>query len=389
MRFDIAPWKFLSRWFAVSALGWLLAGCGGGGGGSTSPEAQAAVPLQLSNVRVSGATQDTIASTSTLGSVYVFADLTGTLSALNGQTIFIVVEDPEQLFNEFGPTFTPGTNGLDNALILRGNVTYGRVGHYLGSLRVHVCLDLACKREMGASPLLVPYDITIRPGVRFQADSPLTVAADFGTVPAALRLPYVIPQGATPEWTTSVSFSDGGLYSPGPDGTPKISGQNLDEVVLPLLLAPVGTHAIRLFVDGRALGSDGVLPLHTELQINYVVRPVAGRAVAFSPPAADFVGSSGGVFTSDHLVVGADGTRYGQVSRVVYLPAGGGNLDAGSSAWLDVSPTLPFTFRLTGRACPNLVSNCLAAGRYSAEVFFKSSAGVESPQALAVTMTVN
>jgi hypothetical protein len=60
----------------------LLAACGAGGG-----EDGDAFDLRLVNVRATGTTQRVYASTQRLGNVTISADVTGTLSRLNGRTL--------------------------------------------------------------------------------------------------------------------------------------------------------------------------------------------------------------------------------------------------------------------------------------------------------------
>lgn len=86
----------------------------------------------------------------------------GDLTLLEGKTLYLLVEDPEQFYSG------PGTVRFDAAsrlfyLTLKSNAL-SRIGPYKGQLRLFACLNAACTEQLQGSPFSVPYDVTVREG---------------------------------------------------------------------------------------------------------------------------------------------------------------------------------------------------------------------------------
>ncbi|HET7792089.1 MAG TPA: hypothetical protein VFL64_01785, partial [Rhizobacter sp.] len=161
--------------------------------------------LALSNVRIPIVDQEVFEGGDPLVAIEVTADLSGDLSKL-GQ-VFVVVEDRDQLFST--AAVSPGANGRDNRLIIQGRPINLVAGTFSGPLRVFVCLDVECQRTVAGSPVIVPYTITVRPGIKMNFPTPLTVATGAGS-PRTLELPITLPPG-TEAWSAAFDFGPNGI----------------------------------------------------------------------------------------------------------------------------------------------------------------------------------
>lgn len=156
---------------ALIAITGALSGCGGGGGSSTDPQAAPPAPtVQLTNVRLptltatvyEGQTGDSLSSA--MSSTTIMADLSGDLAALNGKTIYVRVHDPDRVLESAAP-FLP-LSATDSRLGLSFTQNNPAPGSYVGPLTVDVCWDAACTQRFGGSPITVPYQIQVLPGLK-------------------------------------------------------------------------------------------------------------------------------------------------------------------------------------------------------------------------------
>ncbi|TDM08749.1 MAG: hypothetical protein C4K60_04945 [Ideonella sp. MAG2] len=402
-------WRALSISVLLSLAG--LAGCGGGGGDSASTGGGGAQPpladsVRLSNVRTKGTAQTTYVSNLNIGDLSVTVDVTGDLTRLSGQTLYVIVEDVDQLFLA-DATLRTSVDGLNNELILQGSPTAGRQGRYKGPVKIRVCTDVACTVQLGNSPITVPYDIEVREGLAFTSKAPLVVEADFGVIPEDVVISYSAPAAAdVPSSPTLFAILPGTPPSLDlQDKTPKsavVQSDPAKTVRVSLGTAPVGTRTIQVGLSTRAPTEAGTVTLNAATEITYVVRPVAGKVAVFDPNTVEIstVASPiyGGQF-SPVKVLSADGKRYSSVSRVEYLARSpSGNLDAGALQWvtsvLNSTPSSDWTqtVQLGGTACPGNIMDmsrpCLAPGRYDALVYLKTEDGLELTAPVPVSMTV-
>lgn len=373
----------------------LLASCGGGGGSPAASDP--ALSVRLGNVRIAQATQRVFEGEA-LSNIMITADVTGDLAQLNGQTLFVLVEDATALFSGT-PRVTIAGNGIDNRVELLAQSTTGRIGSYRQPLRLRVCLDSACTRPIQGSPVELPLQIDVLPGLRFADAAPLVIQLPFGTAPAARSFAVVLPEGMTQiEWDP--------VPEPRVYGIAATPGSTSSVDLTPVRL-PVGTHDAQLTVKGIANlgGRTRLLSATTPVQIR--VQSVPGVTGGFYPARLDNQTYSNAGLNSpidgerQTEVVVADGTRYTALSRIVYLPpVPGGNADAQGLEWLSISVDArstgsrePVLVTATPRACLELASggpiSCLGPGRYEAEVYLKTADGREFPTPLLVSNQVN
>jgi hypothetical protein len=322
-----------------AAIAWLVAGlatlasCGGGGGGDGS--AGSGTGLRLGNVRAQNTTQRVYASTAPIGTVTITADVTGDLSRLDGRAVYVIVTDPDGLF-EATPAVTIMNNGLGNSIELFGKPAQGRAaGTYRGPLTLRVCLDSACTQQFEGSPATLPLQIEVLAGL--QVAAPLVIDLPFGQAPAAVDVPVTVPSDAA-GFAATLSAIPGK-----PEGAmtfDRLPAPAQGLRILPRSL-PVGTYTQTFTLEGTAFVAGQGFPLSTTLPVTINVRPTPGVEMKVDPPQVALQTLATGSFIPEAsapliTVLSADGQRYSELSRVRYLPAGPGILDAAGLDWLEV-----------------------------------------------------
>lgn len=374
----------------AGALMVLLAACGGGGGGG-SPQGDA---LRLTNIQATGNVQRAFEGPQALGGVVITADVSGDLAALNGQTVYVIVEDSDALF-EAAPRVSISSNGIGNMIELFGRPLTGRTGSYRNPLRLNVCLDAACQRPFAGSPYLVSMQVDVLPGLSFAGATPRVIDLPFGAPVTQVSLPVNLP--------AEVNFWDFTLTPPAGIPWSTMTARKADNTTLELQVErlPVGryTHSLQVrataVLDGGSYALGGTLPI----EVNILA---SGQQAAWSPGSAALRVTTSpianSVDTFNAFLIAADGRIYSELSRVEYLPAGpSGNLDAGSIQWLSLGTggnSAAFGAQTlvggTTNGChaPTVISPCLPPGRYDARLWMKDLAGLEQPVPLPVTLTV-
>jgi hypothetical protein len=198
---------------ALVVLVAMFAACGGGGGGGGGSEGVAAAqdgagtPRPAQGPTVSAAPDQTIVRERLQESegfgalLHVIA--TGDVSPLQGQTIYVVIEDPASLFKP-----TPQIelhSDLHGAWIRLNHRPMDLPGRFQGELKVHVCLDAACGSELPGSPVKVPFDVIVRPGMTVDRDT-IHLALGFGEVPPDQTIHVTLPPETVGEWSVFASL---------------------------------------------------------------------------------------------------------------------------------------------------------------------------------------
>ncbi|MEY4563492.1 MAG: hypothetical protein RLZZ618_2769, partial [Pseudomonadota bacterium] len=151
----------------------LMSACGGGNGGD-DVAANVNVTVGLTTVP---SIQATVATGRSIADLTLSAKVTGELPALNGKTIYVVLEDPSNLFQAATSLSGPNAQG-DMQIVLTGK-PLNTVGDLSGNVTVHACLDLGCNTELRGSPVQIPYQVAVRPGLALSQTS-FDVSAIFG-----------------------------------------------------------------------------------------------------------------------------------------------------------------------------------------------------------------
>ena len=260
---------------AVSALVVILLSCGGGGGGGGAA-AGPSVSVALSDP---GQIQATVMAEGAMPDVRISGYATGDLKSLAGKVIYVVVEDPDSLFvHNTLLTFDPGSRAEAYSVLLPGNHLM-TPGQLKGSLKIHVALDANLSQPLGNSPLQVPYDVMVLPGLSVGQQT-LAVNAIFGDTTAARTIPVSLPASVTTWAVQNIT-----PYYPQPFvWSPSIVKGPGDAVSLSLYPAPPGTYNYTFRVTASAQPPGGALHEYgKDIAVTYTIAPNTGVDYAVAP----------------------------------------------------------------------------------------------------------
>ncbi len=154
-----------------------LVACGGGSSGSGSAE----TPTKPAAVGLSGIKLPTVVGERMIGNLLgagpvlqadIEADVTGDLTTLTGKQVYVIVNDPNGIFNKAlliqeAPTRYRLRLYYESAAY--GATDYDMpVGDFKSSVQVSVCLDAACTQPFAGSPIAMPYSYKVEQGLRVQ-----------------------------------------------------------------------------------------------------------------------------------------------------------------------------------------------------------------------------
>jgi hypothetical protein len=229
-----------------------MAACGGGGGGGGGGDsggtgsAPPSTDVRFTNVAVPTISNEVFESGvgDSLFPWTVTADAIGNLSTLNGQSLFVVVEDPDGFIERVSIPSTLQSTG--NTLSISPRSSYPGPGVYSGPFRISVCLDLNCSTRLGGTPVVVPYRITVLQGPRATLANPTVVRSTANTV---VRVPF---QVSLPNLVTSwnVEVSTGSLMPTPFSIEADPTSQTSFFLVAPA--APIGTYAATVSIRASA-----------------------------------------------------------------------------------------------------------------------------------------
>jgi hypothetical protein len=328
--------------------------------------------------------------------VVVTADVTGNLASLNGATVYVVVEDAQQLFASTAEV-TLGQGGLGNTLTISGRTPNSQVGDFNGSLIVNVCLDLACTKPFQGSPFGIPYHVKVIPGLKLARTDLIALTSTFPASSTPWVSQVVLPQGAT----SFVSMLGGAAFD-------LVAGT--DTVTITGKPAAVGRYDDFLYLAAVGVTSRGrSIQLTLTTPLSYTVAGTGQFQILYSPPQLDL-----SVTLTDQTSypvvayidsLAANGKAYWSPNRIDYLPGDGVTTgDANGVVWLTLQGFGPGDrfggqlwtgyFGLAANPC-NLSSSgfvCLAPGLYDALVYPSTGNGSgtyeESPTPVRVRLTV-
>ncbi len=162
----------------------------------------------------------------------------------------------------------------------------------------------------------------------------------------------------------------------------------------------MGTYTQTFNLDGFARVGTQAFPLLATLPVVVNVHPAPGLNVLTTPSPVALQSVTSGLFIPEAyvptiLVLAANGQLYSELSRVQYLPAGPGVLDAGGIQWLQVGVGSGYRDWDSNYSALALVcvqtnpSQCLAPGHYAANMYFRIPGGAELPTPLSVTLDIH
>lgn len=185
----------------------LCAGCGGGGGGASAAPSRPGggggpvevfTPISIS-LGAPGAIRDVTYEGAAPHMETIRINYAGDPNALSGRTVYVVVEMPdERLYLPPEPPFPVyGQRAVE--IWLRGREDHGLPeGVHAGSMKIFACLDASCQTQLANSPLTLPYEIDVRPGLRVTPES-LEMTTPYG-VDLPVRTVSVTAPPGTDGW---------------------------------------------------------------------------------------------------------------------------------------------------------------------------------------------
>lgn len=115
--------------------------------------------------------------------VFFGGEISGDPSGVANDTIYLAMEDPLGLFaSPYSMRIFPRTSGWGYAFSLTTR-TLERVGRFADKLTLYACLDAQCTKRLAGTPITIPFDITVTPGVMLSRNR-VEVSVPFGTTPA-------------------------------------------------------------------------------------------------------------------------------------------------------------------------------------------------------------
>lgn len=248
-----------------------LAACGGSsdsGGGPGDGGTSGVTITLLSPTMI----QTQVVETVPLYNHTITGRVSGDLQSLDGKTIYVQIEDPAGLFQ---PTASIAAASPDTYYLRLQGRPLSPAGHLTGTLKIHVSLDAAGTQPLGGSPLQIPFDITVVPGIVPESEA-ITVEAPFGTAPVVRDI----------QVTTLDSAPLGAELAPGGDATwkPKVSVPDGSTIRVTFPAAPPGTYTYTVDALSTYHVTTGFdYPLKKQIVVTYVVTPNSLPDYLFSP----------------------------------------------------------------------------------------------------------
>lgn len=249
------PFSRSLAWLPLS-MALLVSACGGGGGGSS---AGSDVNIQLNSpaaINVSVSEGWVMPDTTVTGTA------TGNLQSLSGKTIYAVIVDANQLFQN-NATVSIANNG-QFTLSLHGN-TLTKVGTFTGNLQLYACLDPACNSQLGHSPLALPYNVTVSSGLIVDT-TPIHFTRRVGDPTQTSTLTVTLPQ-----YLTSWGHSILGTWVTA-NSSSAWSGETAT-LTLTVPTAPAGTYSSKLTINAtiRPPGASSDITLTKTIDLTHQV----------------------------------------------------------------------------------------------------------------------
>lgn len=370
---------------ACLALG--LTGCGGGGGGDGGSTPVAAVTVNAPSPTALSA--DVLEGTA-LSDVALSGTVSGDVAGLTGRAVYVVVEDPASLFEANAQLQLQQSGSVwQYRLDLRGR-TLETSGRRTGNLRVFVCLDPGCASRLNGTPIMIPFDVNVVPGMTL-ATHALQFTVPFGTVPAEQAVDVAL----SPFSTTWVSGDDK-PYDPATTKTLVLlnGGKPVSGAPLRFRLTPAipGTYTERIRVHTEAmLGPNLSRGIDQYIDITYTVTPNPALDHVFDPPALNITHSASDPLLQEHAYQLYTNFGYTQSwFGVVFDQSPVRGSTAPYDSWWD--DRMRYSSACTGSIGPGGTTtyDCMQPGTYTARVLYlitgsSGSRVVEFPITLTVT----
>ncbi|MBB3178521.1 hypothetical protein [Variovorax sp. Sphag1AA] len=148
----------------------------------------------------------------------------GDFSVVNGKTVYVILEDPDSLFESQVQAIPFYVNGRGGVMLSLKPKSKG-IGTYRGFVSIYACLDVSCSVRLGNTPVKIPYDVVVKRNVRFDVSDSASTSLNvpFSDAPQVVKLTVKPAEGtAISSWEmeqryasntfrlTSSSLSDNG-----------------------------------------------------------------------------------------------------------------------------------------------------------------------------------
>lgn len=180
-------------------------GCGTGpdaGSVNTAVQVGAPQPATISDTVVLNTSLPTNAIRNGITSFVISGALGGDVVSLGGSKLYVILEDPSALFESSASvTVLQGDPWRYQLRLTPRKLT--TPGRFTGTLRAFACLDARCAVRLGGTPLLIPYDVIVTPGLTLASRS-VNLKVPFGTQPDDVII--ATQRGPLVREVSSVSF---------------------------------------------------------------------------------------------------------------------------------------------------------------------------------------
>jgi hypothetical protein len=309
----------------------------------------------------------------------------GDLSALNGKTVYVINDVSGSVLQGTPSISFDDTEPYVDVTFRNAGQESAPAGVHEGTIKVYACLDPDCRTQLGNSPVVVPYKVTIRAGLNLSASSVDRDVA-FGAKPAAARVAVALPEG-TLEWSISGFTPTDGAFAvdKAADGS-----ANVD---ISFAIATPGSRSETFQVTATApsLDGQGIVSLQKWFTVTYNVQDSAAVPIAFDPSAASYEFSYGsseqghGFFN----IASAEGTTE-RVGAVYFSAPQAAATAPKVNDWIWFDAVANEYFVLPCDLAGSQVSNCLPAGDYTGAIRFRhtSPGGAVTLVDYPVSMTI-
>lgn len=214
----------LSRVSGALCVAGALVACGGGGGGSSNP-GPAETTVKPAAVGLNVVKLPTVSGERMVGNQFaeplpraeIEADVTGDITTLAGKQVYVIVNDPNGIFNK--AVLVQSSSTRYRLTLYYESDAYGAtdydmpVGDFKSSVQVSVCLDAKCTQPFNGSPILMPYSYKVEPGLRVQGFGPGLAAHGLSSTPdtAVVKDMAVTLPPRTTHWFIEDNGGNGGV----------------------------------------------------------------------------------------------------------------------------------------------------------------------------------
>ena len=308
--------------------------------------------------------------------------LDGDPQALWNEALYVAIEDPAGLLSPSSAAVV-----FDDEETLRVEFSGQAVqtaGVHTGEFRIHLCLDGACTRRLGNSPVVVPYNITVMKGVDISRRSIQLTATD-GTPGLPVVLPITAVPGSTLNGQVSFLKCYGPSHMPGDPCDGLTDGLHYGDwlhlsignvsadgtqglLTLNAGLVPPGSYAARVIVTNSSPAGTST----AALDVRYDMGEDPGATYSFFP--AQITASA---TRNTRTTVTATFSKMSRASATMalkdvrYTDAAGRQLYDGGPRWVQSVYEQPDkSFKVVMLACDAHYQPCLPVGTHHARVVF-------------------